>query len=135
MSRYLVYICLVLLSSTVVAASELIKITDADFDNKVAKSSRPVVVYFYAEWCGPCKLVAPSLEELSVKMKSRLGIVRLDVDESPAAPAKYEVLGVPAMAIFMNGKIISRQVGAAPQHKIEQWIKASALTKAPQSSH
>jgi len=88
------------------------KVSDADFDAQVLKSTEPVVVDFWAEWCGPCKMIAPALEELSGTMGGKVKIVKLNVDENPATAAK-------------NGELASRQVGAAPKQKLEQWITSA----------
>ena len=136
MSRFLLHVCLFLVSSAAIASEvdEVMKVSDEDFDSKVVKSSIPVVVHFYAEWCGPCRMVALSLEELAGTMRGRVSIVRLDVDESPSTAAKYEFRSIPTLAIFKNGAVAARQVGAAPQHKLDQWIRAATSTKAPKST-
>src|SRR6266571_1210585 len=113
MCRHLLYACFFLISSATFAAEvqQVNKATDEDFESEVIKSNLPVVVHFYADWCSPCKMNAFSLEELAIKMTGRVGIVKVDVDESPATPAKYEIRGVPTLVIFKNGVIVSRQVG------------------------
>ena len=98
------------------------KVSDADFDAQVLKSTEPVVVDFWAEWCGPCKMIAPALEELSGTMGGKVKIVKLNVDENPATAAKYGIMSIPTLMLFKNGELASRQVGAAPKQKLEQWI-------------
>ena len=101
------------------------KVSDADFDAQVLKSTEPVVVDFWAEWCGPCKMIAPALEELSGTMGGKVKIVKLNVDENPATAAKYGIMSIPTLMLFKNGELASRQVGAAPKQKLEAWINSS----------
>ncbi len=101
------------------------KVSDADFDAQVLKSTEPVVVDFWAEWCGPCKMIAPALEELSGTMGGKVKIVKLNVDENPATAAKYGIMSIPTLMLFKNGELASRQVGAAPKQKLEQWITSA----------
>ena len=101
------------------------KISDAEFDKEVLKSDKPVVVDFWAEWCGPCRMIAPALEEISGSLAGKVKIVKLNVDENPATAAKYGVMSIPTLMLFKNGELASRQVGAAPKQKLEQWITAS----------
>jgi thioredoxin 1 len=103
------------------------KVSDADFEAKVLKSAEPVVVDFWAEWCGPCRMIAPALEELAEGVLSgKVKIVKLNVDENPKTAAKYNVMSIPTLMVFKNGEMASRQVGAAPKAKLEQWITAAA---------
>ena len=92
------------------------KVSDADFDAEVLKSNEPVVVDFWAEWCGPCKMIAPALDEIAGTMNGNVKIVKLNVDENPATPT---------LMLFKNGELASRQVGAHPKQKLEQWITSS----------
>ena len=101
------------------------KVSDADFDAEVLKSSQPVVVDFWAEWCGPCKQIAPALDEIAGAMNGKVKIVKLNVDENPATAAKYGIMSIPTLMLFKNGELASRQVGAAPKQKLEQWITSS----------
>ena len=98
------------------------KVSDADFEAQVLKSTSPVVVDFWAEWCGPCKMIAPALEEIAGTMGDKVKIVKLNVDENPATASKYGIMSIPTLMIFKNGELASRQVGAAPKQKLEQWI-------------
>ena len=102
------------------------KVSDATFENDVLKSQAPVVVDFWAEWCGPCRMIAPALEEIAGAMGDKVKIVKLNVDENPNTAAKYGIMSIPTLMIFKNGELASRQVGAAPKAKLEQWITASA---------
>ena len=101
------------------------KVSDQDFDAEVLKSAQPVVVDFWAEWCGPCKMIAPALEELAGSMNGKVKIVKLNVDESPKTASKYGVMSIPTLMIFKGGEMASRQVGAAPKQKLQQWISAA----------
>lgn len=101
------------------------KVSDATFETEVLKASEPVVVDFWAEWCGPCRLIAPVLEEIAGAMGDKVKVVKLNVDENPATASKYEIMSIPTLMIFKNGQLASRQVGAAPKQKLEQWISAS----------
>jgi thioredoxin 1 len=101
------------------------KVSDADFDAEVLKSNEPVVVDFWAEWCGPCKMIAPALDEIAGTMNGKVKIVKLNVDENPTTAAKYGVMSIPTLMLFKNGQLASRQVGAAPKQKLEQWINSS----------
>ena len=98
------------------------KVSDANFESEVLKSSEPVVVDFWAEWCGPCKMIAPALEEISTSLAGKVKIVKLNVDENPATASKYGIMSIPTLMLFKNGELSSRQVGAAPKAKLEQWI-------------
>ena len=98
------------------------KVSDATFESDVLKSAEPVVVDFWAEWCGPCRMIAPALEEIAEQMGDKVKIVKLNVDENPNVAAKYGIMSIPTLMMFKNGEIASRQVGAAPKPKLQQWI-------------
>ncbi|ADZ72612.1 thioredoxin [Polymorphum gilvum] len=99
------------------------KITDASFEADVLKSSEPVVVDFWAEWCGPCKMIAPALEEISEEMAGKVKIAKLNIDENQNMAMKYGVRSIPMLILFKNGEPMATQVGAAPKGKIADWIK------------
>ncbi len=101
------------------------KVTDATFEQDVLKASGPVVVDFWAEWCGPCRTISPALEEISHSLNGKVKIVKLNVDENPNTTAKYGIMSIPTLMLFKNGQLASRQVGAAPKQKLEQWIASS----------
>ncbi len=101
------------------------KVSDADFEAQVLKSSEPVVVDFWAEWCGPCKMIAPVLEEIAGTLNGKVKIVKLNVDENPATAQKYGIMSIPTLMLFKKGELASRQVGAAPKQKLEQWITSA----------
>jgi thioredoxin 1 len=101
------------------------KVSDATFEAEVLKASGPVVVDFWAEWCGPCRMIAPALEEIAGSMNGKVKIVKLNVDENPQTATKYGIMSIPTLMIFKNGELASRQTGAAPKQKLEQWITAA----------
>lgn len=101
-------------------------VTDATFDAEVLKSKEPVVVDFFAEWCGPCKAMAPALEQVAKEMAGKVKVVKVDVDQSPEVTQKYRIQAMPTLMVFKDGKVASTQVGALVQKaKLESWIKQS----------
>src|SRR5438105_9499118 len=101
------------------------KVSDATFEAEVLKAAQPVVVDFWAEWCGPCRMIAPALDEIAGSMQGKVKIVKLNVDENPATAAKYGIMSIPTLMLFKNGELASRQIGAAPKQKLEAWINSS----------
>ncbi|HVY04302.1 MAG TPA: thioredoxin TrxA [Caulobacterales bacterium] len=99
-----------------------VHITDDSFEADVLKAEGPVLVDFWAEWCGPCKQIAPALEEIAAEMGGKVTIAKLNIDESPMTPGKYGVRGVPTMMIFKNGKVTATRMGAMPKSKIVEWV-------------
>ena len=97
-------------------------VTDATFDAEVRQSDIPVVVDFWAEWCGPCKMIGPALEELSAEYAGKVKIVKVNVDDNPNSPAQMGVRGIPALFLFKNGQVVSNKVGAAPKAALKSWI-------------
>ena len=99
-------------------------VTDASFDADVLKSPAPVLVDFWAAWCGPCRQIAPALEEISTELNGRVTIAKLNVDENPQAPSRYGVRGIPTLMIFKGGEVAATKVGALPKNKLKEWIES-----------
>jgi thioredoxin 1 len=101
------------------------KVSDASFDLDVLKSDVPVVVDFWAEWCGPCKMIAPALEEIAAALGSKVKIVKINIDENNHTPSKYGVRGIPTLMVFKGGAVAATKVGAAPKGQLQSWIEQS----------
>jgi thioredoxin 1 len=101
------------------------KVTDASFEADVLQSAGPVVVDFWAEWCGPCKMIGPSLEELAKEYGDKVKITKLNVDENPGIAGKLGIRSIPTLMIFKDGKVASQKVGAAPKGELAKWINAA----------
>jgi thioredoxin 1 len=101
------------------------KVTDSTFDSDVLKSNEPVVVDFWAEWCGPCRMIAPSLEEIATEMKGKVKVAKLNIDENPAVAGKLGIRSIPTLMLFKDGKLASQKVGAAPKGELVKWINAA----------
>lgn len=101
------------------------KITDDSFETDVLKSSRPVLVDFWAEWCGPCKQIGPALEEIAAEMGGRVTVAKLNIDENPMTPGRFGVRGIPTLVVFKDGKETGRRVGAMQKSKIVEWLNES----------
>ena len=99
--------------------------TDSSFDADVLKSSEPVVVDFWAEWCGPCKMIGPALEEISEEMAGQVKITKLNIDENQDMAMKYGVRSIPMLILFKDGEPMATQIGAAPKGKLSDWIKSA----------
>ncbi len=97
-------------------------VTDATFDSEVKKSDMPVLVDFWAEWCGPCRQVAPILEELSKEFAGQLKVVKLDVDSNPGIAQAYNIRGIPSLLLFKNGQVAGQKVGALPKNQLKAWL-------------
>jgi thioredoxin 1 len=104
-----------------------VAVTDASFETDVLKASQPVLVDFWAEWCGPCKQIAPALEQIAQELKGSVTVAKLDIEESPTVPSRYGVRGIPTMMLFRDGKMASMKVGAMPKQKILDWLAESGV--------
>jgi thioredoxin 1 len=103
----------------------IMKTTDASFEADVLQSDVPVVVDFWAEWCGPCKMIAPYLEELATDKGAQVRIAKVNIDDNPLTPTKYGVRGIPTLMLFKNGEIAATKVGALPKSKLYEWVEES----------
>ncbi|PZO87577.1 MAG: thioredoxin [Micavibrio aeruginosavorus] len=101
-----------------------IKVSDATFESEVLQSDTPVIVDFWAEWCGPCKALGPLVDELSEELKGRAKIVKVNIDESPQTPTKYGVRGIPTLMVFKNGQLTDTRVGSMPKSQLTEWAES-----------
>ncbi len=99
-----------------------VKVTDASFKSDVVGAGGPVVVDFWAEWCGPCKMIGPALEEIAAELKGKVTIAKLNVDENPGVAGTYGIRSIPTLLLFKEGKLASTKVGAAPKGELKRWI-------------
>ena len=93
-------------------------VTDATFESEVLKSDKPVLVDFWADWCGPCRMIAPSVKEIASENEATLKVAKLDVDENPAVPGRYGIVGIPTLMLFKGGEVVERITGALPKNRI-----------------
>jgi thioredoxin 1 len=99
-------------------------VKDADFERDVLKASGPVLVDFWAEWCGPCKMIAPALEELAKDMAGKVTVAKINIDENPETPRRYGVRGIPTLMLFKNGQVAATKIGALPKSKLYEWVES-----------
>ncbi|MGE4245462.1 MAG: thioredoxin TrxA [Parvibaculaceae bacterium] len=102
-----------------------VKTSDSSFETDVLKSDGPVLVDFWAEWCGPCKMIAPALEEIATEMQGKVKVTKINIDENPSVPSRYGIRGIPTLMLFKDGEVLATQVGANPKGKIVDWIQRS----------
>ena len=107
-----------------------VKVTDDSFDTDVLKAGQPVLVDFWAEWCGPCKQIGPALEQLSDELGGQLTIAKVNIDEDPMIASKLGVKGIPTMMLFKDGQMASMKVGAMPKGKIAEWLAEAGIAPA-----
>ena len=100
-------------------------VSDTSFDAEVLRATEPVLVDFWAEWCGPCKMVAPFLDELAGEMAGQLTVAKVNIDENPQTPRKYGVRGIPTMILFKNGQVAATKIGALPKSKLYEWVRSA----------
>jgi len=99
-------------------------VKDADFERDVLKASGPVLVDFWAEWCGPCKMIAPTLEELAKDMAGKVAVAKVNIDDNPETPRRYGVRGIPTLMLFKNGQVAGTKIGALPKNALYQWVQS-----------
>jgi len=107
--------------------SVTVKVTDESFDQDVLKSGKPVLVDFWAEWCGPCKQIAPALEQIAAELGGQVTIAKVNIEDSPSTPSRYGVRGIPTLMLFKDGQMASMKVGAMPKQKILDWLSEAGV--------
>ena len=104
-----------------------VTVTDESFEQDVLKAGKPVLVDFWAEWCGPCKQIAPALEQIAEELHDQVTIAKLNIEDSPTTPSRYGVRGIPTMMLFKDGHMASMKVGAMPKQKILEWLSETGV--------
>ena len=107
-----------------------VKVTDESFEKDVLQAEAPVLVDFWAEWCGPCKMIAPALEEIAAEFKGKVRVAKVNIDDNPASPNAYGVRGIPTLLLFKDGQVASMKVGAMPKSKVLEWLGESGVKAA-----
>ena len=107
-----------------------IAVTDATFETEVLQAKGPVLVDFWAEWCGPCKQIAPALEQIADELAGKVTVAKVDIEDSPMTPGRYGVRGIPTMMLFKDGEMKSMKVGAMPKQKILEWLTEAGVATA-----
>ena len=106
-----------------------VTVSDDTFERDVLQSDKPVLVDFWAEWCGPCKQIAPALEQISEELADQITVAKVNIEESPSAPSRYGVRGIPTLMLFRGGQLASMKVGAMPKQKIVEWLNEAGLQR------
>ena len=101
-----------------------VNVSDADFDNEVLKSEEPVMVDFWAEWCGPCKALSPIVDEVASEVAGKMKVVKINIDENPNAPTKYGVRGIPTLMVFKGGELVDTKVGGMSKTQLDEWLSS-----------
>ncbi len=101
-----------------------IAVSDDSFDTDVLKAEGSVLVDFWAEWCGPCKMISPALEEIAKEMDGRVLIAKMNIDDNPMTPQKYGVRGIPTLMLFRDGQVAATKVGAVPKNQLQEWVES-----------
>ena len=104
-------------------SDKIVNVTDASFENDVLKSTQPVLIDFWATWCGPCRAIAPVVEQLAGEYAGKVKVVKVNIDENPKTPTQYDVRSIPTLLMFKDGKVVGQIVGAVPKPKIEELVK------------
>lgn len=102
-----------------------IAVTDTNFDAEVLKADGPVLVDFWAEWCGPCKILSPVIDQLANELQGKVKVVKINIDQAPEAPTKYGVRGIPTLMIFKGGQVVDTRVGGMPKAQLSEWIEGN----------
>jgi thioredoxin 1 len=105
-----------------------VEVTDQSFEKDVLQADRPVLVDFWAEWCGPCKQIAPALEQIADELAAQVTVAKLNIEDSPTTPSRYGVRGIPTMMLFKDGQMTAMKVGAMPKQKILEWLSEAGVT-------
>jgi thioredoxin 1 len=117
-----------------VSNPDIVHTTDATFSQDVLKSDKPVLLDFWAEWCGPCKMIAPILDTIATEYKDKLRVVKLNIDENPKTPPKFNIRGIPTLLLFRNGTVAAQQVGAVSKSQLESFLEKHLNGKSSQSA-
>ena len=111
-----------------------VKVTDETFEQDVLKAEKPVLVDFWAEWCGPCKQIAPALEQIAQELGGQVTIAKVNIEDSPTVPSRYGVRGIPTLMLFKDGQMASMKVGAMPKAKILEWLTEAGVSSGAQAA-